>query len=169
MCNALEEDKNDVNEGVEEDAREWAALAGAIGKEGIVVERTTYGQYGRCSLSKSICRAFGGTVVLGLSSIARLARGVEIIAQSPSRLWHKEQCKSEVSFRRSGATLPRGLHGVGVCGNDPRCVGVLIWLVLLLRPEGRRGVRGGVGVEENSAGATEEARDKKGEEVVDWG
>jgi hypothetical protein len=164
VCDALEEDKNDVNEGVEEDARVCAALAGATGKEGIVVERTTYGQYGRCSLSKSICRAFGGIAVL--SSVVRLARGVEIIAQSPSRLWHKEQCKSEASLRWSGVTLPRGLHGVGVSGNE---VGVLVWVVLLLRAEGRRGVRGGGGVKENSAGATEEARDKKGEGVVDWG
>lgn len=39
--------------------------------------------------------------------------------------------------------------------------------MLLLRPEGRRGVTGGVKV--NSAGATEEARDKKGEGVVDCG
>lgn len=109
-----------MNDGVEEGARVCAALAGATGKEGIVVERTTYGQYGRCSLSKSICRAFGGTAVLGLSSVMRLARGVEIIAQSPSRLWHKEQYKSEVSLPRSGATLPRGVHGVDISGNDTR-------------------------------------------------
>jgi hypothetical protein len=34
VCEAFEEDKNDVNEGVEEAARMCAALAGAIGKEG---------------------------------------------------------------------------------------------------------------------------------------
>ena len=128
-----------MNEGVEEAARVCAALAGAIGKEGIVVDRTTYGQYGRCSLSKSSFRAFGGMAVLGLSSVVRLARGVEIIAQSPSRLWHKVQCKSEASLRRSGVTLPRGPH---ISDNDARRVGVLVWVVLLLRPEGRRGVRG---------------------------
>ena len=46
VCEAFEEDKNDVNEGVEDAARVCvcAALAGAIGKEGIVVDRTTYGQ-----------------------------------------------------------------------------------------------------------------------------
>ena len=113
MCEAFEEDKNDVNEGVEEAARVCAALAGTIGKEGIIVDRTTYGQYGRCSLSKSSCRALGGT----LSSVVRFARGVENVAQSPSRLWHKVHCKSEASFRRSGAALPRGLH---ISDNDAR-------------------------------------------------
>jgi hypothetical protein len=43
VCEAFDEDKNDGNEGVEEVARVWAALAGATGKEGIVVDRTTYG------------------------------------------------------------------------------------------------------------------------------
>ena len=159
VCEAFEDDKNDVNEGVEEAARVCAALAGAIGKEGIVVDRTTYGQYGRCSLSKSSCRAFGGTGVLGLSSVVRLARGVEIIAQSPSRLWHNVQCRSEASLRRSGVTLPRGLQ---ISDNDARQFGVLAWFVLLLRLEGRRGVRGSddVEVEGFSAGATEEARDR---------
>ena len=159
MCEAFEDDKNDVNEGVEEAARVCAALAGAIGKEGIVVDRMTYGQYGRCSLSKSSCRAFGGTGVLGLSSVVRLARGVEIIAQSPSRLWHNVQCRREASLRRSGVTLLRGLQ---ISDNDARRLGVLTWFVPLLRLEGRRGVRGsdGVEVEGFSAGATEEARDR---------
>ena len=106
-----------MNEGVEEAARVCATLAGATGKEGIVVDRTTYGQYGRCSLSKSSCRAFGGMAALGLSSVVRLARGVEIMAQSPSRLWHNVQCKSDASLRRSGAALPRGLH---ISDNDAR-------------------------------------------------
>ena len=54
----LDKDRNDVNEGVEEGTLVCVALVGATGKEGTVVERTTYGQYGRCSLSKSIWRAF---------------------------------------------------------------------------------------------------------------
>jgi hypothetical protein len=66
---------------VEDAARVCAALAGTTSEEGIVVDRTTYGQHGRCSLIKSSRRALGGTAVLGLSSIMRLARGVEIIAQ----------------------------------------------------------------------------------------
>ena len=53
------EDKNDVNDGVEDGTLECWELVGPTGKEGIVVERTTYGQYGRCSLSKSIWRALG--------------------------------------------------------------------------------------------------------------
>lgn len=98
----------------------------------------------------------------------RLARGVEIIAQSPSRLWHKVQCKSEASLRRSGVTLPRGLHS---SESDARRIGVLGWVVLLLRAEGRRGVRGRgrVEVEGLSTGATDEARDREGEAVVDGG
>lgn len=47
MCEALEEDKNDVNEGMEETTRVCAALAGATRKEGIVVDRTLCGLYGR--------------------------------------------------------------------------------------------------------------------------
>lgn len=52
-------DVNDVSDGVEEGALKHWASVGATGKEGTVDERTTYGQYGRCSLSKSTWRAFG--------------------------------------------------------------------------------------------------------------
>ena len=65
-----------MNEGVEEVARVCAALAGGTGNEGIVVDRTTYGQYGRCSLSRPSWGALGGTAVLRLSSVVRVARGV---------------------------------------------------------------------------------------------
>jgi len=167
LCEALEEDKNDVNEGVEDGARVCAAWDGATGKEGIVVERTTYGQYGRCSLSRSNCRAFGGSAVLGPFSDARFIRGVEMIAQSPSRLWHKEQCKSDVSLRRSGDTLG-GLKRLGVSSNNARWVGVLVRVVLLCLT-GRRGVRGSGSADEISAGETEDARDVYGERLVDWG
>ena len=51
MCEAFEEDKNDVNEGVEEAVRVCPAFAGATGKEGIAVDGTMYG----CALSKSSC------------------------------------------------------------------------------------------------------------------
>ena len=47
VCEAFEVDRNDVNEGVEESDRVCGALAGATGNEGIVVDRTTYGQNGR--------------------------------------------------------------------------------------------------------------------------
>jgi hypothetical protein len=71
-----------TNEGVEEAVQVCAALSGATGKEGIAVDGSTYG----CSLSKSSCSALGDPAELGLSSVVRLAWGVEIIAQSPSRL-----------------------------------------------------------------------------------
>ena len=57
MCEAFEVDRNDVNEGVEEDARVCTALGGATSSEGMVVDRTTYGQNGRYTLSRSSCRA----------------------------------------------------------------------------------------------------------------
>jgi hypothetical protein len=84
VCEAFEEDKNDGNKGVEDAARVCAALAGATSEEGIVVDRTTYGENGRCSLSKSSCRALGGTAVLGLSSIVQLARGRNYCPESKS-------------------------------------------------------------------------------------
>ena len=95
MCEAFGEDKNDVNEGVEEAVRVCAALAGAAGKEGIVVDGTMYG----CALSKSSSR---GTRTI----FSHLARGVETISQR-SRLWHKVRLRP---LRPSGAGLPRGLH-----------------------------------------------------------
>jgi len=118
----LEEDRNDVNEGVEEGN---LVCVGTTGREGIVVERTTYGQYGRCSLSKSIWRPFWGSAELVLSSVGLPERGIEPTAQRPSRLRHKEQCNSEVSFRRSGATLLLGLEGIGVSRDTAREDGVL--------------------------------------------
>jgi hypothetical protein len=126
VCELLDKDRNDVNEGVEEGTLVCVALVGATGKEGTVVERTTYGQYGRCSLSKSIWRAFWGTAEPAFSPlVGRLARGAEPTAQSPSRLRHREQCKSEVSLRRSGATLPLGLQGITVSNDVGRKDGVL--------------------------------------------
>jgi hypothetical protein len=56
----LDEERNDVNDGVEDGTLECWALVGATGRQGTVVERTTYGQYGRCSLSISIWRALCG-------------------------------------------------------------------------------------------------------------
>jgi len=116
----LDKDRNEVIEGVEEGFIVCVALVGATGKVGTVVERTTYGQYGRCSLSKSICRAFWGRGEPAFPPfVERLARGADPTAQSPSRLRHREQCKSDVSLRRSGATLLLGLQGVPV-SNDVR-------------------------------------------------
>lgn len=124
VCELL--DRNDVNEGVEEGTLLCVAPVRATGKEGTVVERTTYGQYGRCSLSKSIWRAFGGRGEPAFSLlVGRLARGAEPTAQSPSRLRHREQCKSEVSLRRSGATLPLGLQEIPVSSDVKRKDGVL--------------------------------------------
>ena len=64
----LDVEKNDVNDGVEDGTLECWALIGPTGREGTVVERTTYGQYGRCSPSKSIWRAFEGGAEPVLSS-----------------------------------------------------------------------------------------------------
>jgi hypothetical protein len=126
VCKLLDNDIYDVNEGVEEEILVCAALVGATGKEGTVVERTTYGQYGRCSLSKSIWRAFWGRAEPAFSPlVGRLARGAEPTAQSPSRLRHREQCKREVSLRRSGATLPLGLQGITISNDVDRKDGVL--------------------------------------------
>ena len=125
-CELLDKDRNDVNEGEEEGTLVCVTLDGVTGREGTVVERTTYGQYGRCSLSKSIWRAFWGRAGLVFSSLVGwLARGAKPTAQRPSRLWHKEQCKSKVSFRRSGATLPLGLQGITISNDDGRENGVL--------------------------------------------
>ena len=122
----LDKDRNDANEGVEEGTLVCVELVGATGKEGTVVERTTYGQYGRCSLSKSIWRAFWGRAEPAFSPLVRrLARGAEPTAQSPSRLRHREQCNSEVSVRRSGAMLPLGLQGIAVSSDVGRKDGVL--------------------------------------------
>jgi hypothetical protein len=85
----LDEERNDVNDvsdGVEDGALECWAFVGATGKEGTVVERTTYGQYGRCSLSKSISRAFGGKVDPVLLSVVGVAGGAKPMAQRPIRL-----------------------------------------------------------------------------------
>src|SRR5229473_4453042 len=87
VCELLDKDRNDVNEAVEEGTLVCEALVGAIGNEGTIVERTTYGQYGRCSLSKSICRGFWGRAEPVFSPlVGRLARGAEPTAQRPSRL-----------------------------------------------------------------------------------
>jgi len=76
-------DVNDVSDGVEEGALKCWAFVGAMGKEGTAVERTTYGQYGRCSLSRSISRAFGGRAEPVLLSVVG---GAELMAQRPIRL-----------------------------------------------------------------------------------
>lgn len=40
-----------------------------VGKVGTVVDRTTYGQYDRCSLSRSNCRCLGGGRVITFVSL----------------------------------------------------------------------------------------------------
>jgi len=132
----LDEDRNDVNEGVEEGN---LVCDGTTGREGIVVEHTTYGQYGLCSLSKSIWRALWGSVEPGLPSVGLLERCIELTAQRPSRLRHREQCNSKVSLRRSGATPPLGLEGIGISHDPAREDGVLSWLAPP-SPDSRRGV-----------------------------
>jgi hypothetical protein len=101
-----------------------------------------------------------------LPAVIWLTRGAEATAQSPSRLRHKEQCKREVSLRRSGATLPLGLQGTDV-SNDTTRDGVIG--VALPSPDSRRGVGGTDGATDASRGGMEEARDREGEQVVEDG
>lgn len=86
----FDEERNDVNDvsddGVEEGGLKCWAFVGAMGKEGTVVERTTYGQYGRCSLSRSISRAFEGRAEPVLLSVVGVVGGAELMAQRPIRL-----------------------------------------------------------------------------------
>jgi hypothetical protein len=108
-----------VNEGVDKAARICAALTGAKGKEGMVVDRTTCGQNGQCPLNKSSCRGFGdmGTAVLRTVVCRAVRAGRRYYCSEPKS---SIQCKSEVSLRRSGTTLSRGLHN---SDNDARGVG----------------------------------------------
>lgn len=111
FCPATDKDVRDVFEGC------------GAGMVGTTVERTTYGQYDRCSRSTSSWRRCGCLVVSDVA--VPLVCGGEMKAHRPTRRWHNTQCRRVASgFAGKGlgarlalwpSTLARvGAPGVGV-------------------------------------------------------
>ena len=90
-----------------------------MGNLGTTVDRATYGQYDRCSFSTSNCLSFVDGRDGELPSCGRAVADRDVNAHRPTRRWHNEQCRRDVSRALCPKSLNRGVRArIGVL---PRC------------------------------------------------